>query len=155
MFERDCTARYTFQHVAWTGVCSSDFRKTCQHELCYCCCLQILYCIWSWVDVKCAKMTTKKMFGPTFCTENYCIHFKSKHSFRCKDYQIHSKQNKLVYFDIALAFMNTIMSHLDQYTYHVIYIIDKVIIEFIIGVAMRSQRCWKPNLWQCHARVQT
>lgn len=44
-----------------------------------------------------------------------------------------SKEIKLVYSYIKFNFVNTIMSHLDQYTHHMTYIIVKGIIKVTIG----------------------
>lgn len=85
------------------------------------------------IGAKRQKTITKKTFGLVFCIKNYLIHLKSKHPIRWKEYQSFFKESKLIYFDIEVPFVNTILSHLNWDTDHITYTIDKGIVEFIIG----------------------
>lgn len=84
------------------------------------------------IDAKRQKATAKKKFDLAFCPKNYRIHLKSEHPIRWEEYQSLSTESKMTYFGIDVPFVNTNLSHIDKYTYHVIYNIEKCIVEFII-----------------------
>lgn len=68
-------------------------------------------------------------------------HSSQKRASICwKQYQSLSTASKLIYFDIEIPFVNTIMSHMDRDTNHVTYTIDKRLVDVIIWEIL-----WNPE----------
>lgn len=84
------------------------------------------------VDAKTPKMTIENAFDSTFRLDNYLIHLNSQHPFPSEKYQTQSNKIKLVYFDIKIFFVNTILSHFDRETNHVDHTMDMIMIKYII-----------------------
>ncbi|KAH6569337.1 hypothetical protein BASA62_004956 [Batrachochytrium salamandrivorans] len=86
------------------------------------------------------KTVCKKTFGPQFRPENYRSHLTTQHPKAWAAYQLKCDADKAVFFDVAVPFVNTIISHMDLERDHITYRLDKLIIEVII-----EQMLWDPE----------
>ncbi|KAH6600444.1 hypothetical protein BASA50_002301 [Batrachochytrium salamandrivorans] len=131
---------FNHQHTLTYGlkVVSKD-AKTGKVDL-VACRLCIAFGIEEKVGAKRQKTVCKKTFGPQFRPENYRSHLTTQHPKAWAAYQLKCNADKAVFFDVAVPFVNTIISHMDLERDHITYRLDKLIIEVII-----EQMLWDPE----------
>ncbi|KAH6588004.1 hypothetical protein BASA61_006153 [Batrachochytrium salamandrivorans] len=131
---------FNHQHTLTYGlkVVSKD-AKTGKVDL-VACRLCIAFGIEEKVGAKRQKTVCKKTFGPQFRPENYRSHLTTQHPKAWAAYQLKCDADKAVFFDVAVPFVNTIISHMDLERDHITYRLDKLIIEVII-----EQMLWDPE----------
>ena len=100
----------------------------------------IAYGVKGKVGAKRYNTVYKKTFGPQFRPENYRSHLTLQHPAKWAEYQLKSDSEKSAFFDIAIAFVDTIISHMDLERDHITYRIDKQVIEVFIGELL-----WDPE----------
>src|SRR5204863_5221749 len=80
------------------------------------------------------QLTAKvKDWAPPFRPEYYDNHHKAQHSTRWQVYQSLSHDQKQSYFDDRIPYKDTIFNHFGQQNGHLVFNIDKYIVETIIG----------------------
>jgi len=80
------------------------------------------------------QLTAKiKDWTPPFCPEYYGTHHRVQHSTRWQDYQSLSYNEKQVYFDNHVPYKDTILNHFGQQNSHLVFNVEKHIVETIIG----------------------
>ncbi|KAJ1344447.1 hypothetical protein BSLG_001007 [Batrachochytrium salamandrivorans] len=131
---------FNHQHTLTYGlkIVSKD-AKTGKVDL-VACRLCIAFGIEEKVGAKRQKTVCKKTFGPQFRPENYRSHLTTQHPKAWAAYQLKCDADKAVFFDVAVPFVNTIISHMDLERDHITYRLDKLIIEVII-----EQMLWDPE----------
>ena len=85
------------------------------------------------VDAKRKQHSYVKVFAPLFRKENYRSHFLSDHPIKWSEYYSSSTAKKSVFFEIDVPFANTIEAHMNLDSDAMTVVIEKDIIEIILG----------------------